>query len=183
MHHVFDQVIASSARRWCSALAMLGAVLAAAPASAGEKVFAGIGPENFGKKWSFNDWRVWALPNGSCLALEEVPGAVPFSFWGFQQSPGSRVQVIFGSIENARPQTVQMSFNNGGKFDYHADVRRMSDWDAYVISLQPDALSILPNQLIIEADVGGAQVFLNEYNEMDRVYGKMADCLTWQETH
>ena len=76
-----------------------------------------------------------------------------------------------------------MSFNNGGKFNYHADVRRMSDWDAYVISLQPDALSILPNQLIIEADVDGSKVFLNEYNEMNRVYDKMADCLNWQDAH
>ena len=175
--------MASLGRAWRGALFGLCATLTAVPASAGEKVFAGIGPENYGKIWSFGDWHVWALPNGSCLALEEVPGAVPFSFWGFQQSPGSRVQVMFGSIENARPQTVQMSFNNGGKFDYHADVRRMSDWDAYVISLQPDALSILPNQLIIEADVGGSLVFLNENNDMGRIYDKMADCLSWQDGH
>ena len=173
----------SRIRAGASALLMLGAVLAATPVSAGEQVFAGIKPENFIKKWSFNDWHVWAMPGGTCLALEEVPGAVPFSFWGFEQSAGSRVKVMFGSIENARPQTVQMSFNNGGKFDYHADVRRMSDWDAYVISLQSDALAILPNQLIIEADVGGEQIFLNEYNEMDKVYSKMADCLSWQDAH
>ena len=70
--------------------------------------------------------------------------------------------MMFGFIENARPQTVQMSFNNGGNFDYHADLRRMCDWDAYVISLQPDALTYPPKQLIIEADLGGSQVFSNE---------------------
>ena len=152
-----------------------------ASASRREAVFDGIEPAGFLKKWSFDDWQVWAMPNGSCLALEQYPDEEPFRFWGVRQSPGSRLTVYFGSIANARPQVLQMSFNSGGRFDYDASVERFRDWDAYAISLQSNALSVFPRQLMIEAYSGGSRVFLNVYNAMDRLRSNMGQCLSWQQ--
>ena len=159
--------------------------LTGSPAAADqrEKVFAGIEPGSFAKEWKFDDWQVWAMPDGSCLALEQDTGWETFHFWGFRQSPGSRIKLYFGSIEHARPQTVQMSFNNGGEFDYDAQVERFRDWDAYEISIQANALSVFPRQLTIVAHVNGQRVFLNVYNSMDRVRDHMAKCLAWQQTN
>lgn len=167
----------------------LGACFAAAaltaigPAGARTKVFAGVAPVQFDKKWSFDDWHVWAMPGDVCLAMESYPIEVPFRFWGFRQSPGSSLQLYFGSIENARPQTVQMSFNNGGQFDYSAEVIQIQDWDAYAIFMRGNALSVFPRQLTVEASVGGDRVFMNVYNAMGRVRDNMAECLAWQGNH
>jgi hypothetical protein len=161
------------------ALAGAGAV---APAQS-QKVFAGIAPVSYSKAWAPNEWHVYALPDGNCFAIAQEPRDTPFKFWGFRQSPGSRVELFFGSIENARPRTVQMSFNDGGKFDYPARVVRQLDWDAYAISLQPNALSVFHNQTIVEAYVGGVRVFAGITNSMRYVEKTMRKCLEWQAAH
>lgn len=156
---------------------------ASASAATTRTAFGGVEPTQYGKKWSFDDWHVWALPSHECLAMESYPNETPFRLWGFRQSPGSRLQLYFGSIENAQPRTVQMSFNDGGQFDYDAEVVRIKDWDVYSISMRGNALSVFPSQLTVEASVGGERVFMNVYNAMGRVRDKMTECLAWQQSH
>ena len=165
------------------AIAALTGIGASAPAQA-QKVFAGIVPENYLKRWSPNEWHVWAMPDGrQCLALSQDPGTEPFKFWGFRQSPGSRLDLIMGSIQSARPRTVQMSFNNGGLFDYPATVEHFLDWDAYVVSLQGNALSVFHDQMFIESYVSGRRVFMGSSNAMKHLEKVMGICLEWQRTH
>jgi len=157
----------------------VGAMAAAAPAQA-QEVFAGIVPASFSKRWSPNEWHVWAMPDGSCLALSQEPESTPFRFWGFRQSPGSRIDLIFGGFDNLRPRTVQMSFNDGGKFDYEARVVHYSEWDAYAISIQGNALSIFHEQTIVESFVNGQKIFFGITNSMRNVEKAMRKCLEWQ---
>ena len=157
---------------------------AVAPARAQEDVFYRIVPASPLKAWAPNEWHVWAMPAGrQCLALAQEPEDTPFKFWGFRQSPGSRVEMIFGSIASPRPRTLQMSFNNGGRFDYPATVEQFSDWKAYVISLQPNALSIFRDQMVFESFVGGTRVFLSVSNSMRHMEKTMRKCLEWQQAH
>ncbi len=94
--------------------------LSANPAAAGnakgdDGCVAGVVPAHFKKKWKFDDWNVWATEYGTCMALEqETLGYSEYHVWGFEQSPGSRLTMYFGSIENAQPQTEQLSWINGG---------------------------------------------------------------------
>lgn len=163
-----------------TAFTLIG-LAAATPAQAQrEKVFAGIVPANYLKKWEPNEWHIWAMPDGTCLALAQEPNDTPFKFWGFRQSPGSRIDLIFGSIEHARPRTLQMSFNDGGKFDYDARVEHFVDWDAYVISIQGNALTIFHDQTIIDSYVNGTRVFGGITNSMNHVAKVMRICLDWQ---
>lgn len=81
MHQDFDQVIARSARRWCSALAMLVVVLAAAPASAGE-MYSKFKIDAL-HKWSIGKWTIWAMPNHVCLAMDQEINFEKPQFWGF----------------------------------------------------------------------------------------------------
>lgn len=159
-------------------------IAAASPAHAQrEKVFDGIVPTNALKAWAPNEWHVWAMPDGSCLALSQEPNDEPFKFWGFRQRPGSRIDLIFGSIANARPRRLQMSFNDGGKFDYDARVVHYVDWDAYAISVQGNALSVFHNQTIVESFVNGQRVFFGITNSMRNVEKTMRKCLEWQASH
>lgn len=163
-------------------LSGLGSPTSPLSAKADGSYVAGIEPAYL-KKWKFDDWNVWATPYGSCMALEQdTLGYATYHVWGFEQSPGSRLTMYFGAIENARPQTVQMSWNNGGEFDYEAQVKHLRDWDAYEISLSANALSVFPRQLTVAAHVGGERVFINVHNAMDRLRKNMAECLAWQET-
>ncbi|MES2442591.1 MAG: hypothetical protein V4574_07150 [Pseudomonadota bacterium] len=157
-------------------------IWAAAPAHA-QKVFSGIEPAVFSKRWSVNEWRVWALPGNQCLSLSQTPGLEPFRFWGFRQSPGSRLAMIFGAIESARPRTVQMSFNDGGLFDYDAEVERFKDWDAYVISLQGNALSVFRDSMVMHSYVKGQKIFGDVSNSMRNLEKTMRKCLEWQQSH
>ena len=154
----------------------------AAPAHA-QKVFSGIEPGVSEKRWSASEWRVWALPGNECLALSQTAGLEPFLFWGFRQSPGSRLNMIFGHIEDARPRTVQMSFNAGGLFDYDATVEQFSRWNAYVISIQGNALSVFRDQMVIHAYVNGEKVFGDVSNSMRNLEKTMGKCLEWQQDH
>lgn len=167
----------------CLAIFALIGIGVARPAQAQEKVFSGISPVEFSKRWSPNEWHIWALPNGTCLALSQEPQDTPFKFWGFRQSPGSRVELVFGSIANGRARTVQMSFNDGGHFDYAARVVHLSDWDAYSISLQSNALSVFHDQTIVAAYVDGDMVFHGITNSMRHVEKAMRECLEWQQSH
>lgn len=147
-----------------------------------EKVFSGISPVHYLKAWAPNEWHVYAMLDRSCYAIAQEPNDTPFKFWGFRQKPGSRLDLFFGSIENARPRTVQMSFNDGGKFDYEARVVRQLDWDSYSISLQENALSVFHNQTIVEAFVNGEEVFHGITNSMRNVEKTMHKCLEWQQS-
>jgi len=170
----------------CLRVLALGAVLLSgiAPSSAAaredETYVRGIEPA-YVKKWSFDDWNVWATTHGTCLALEQdTLGYSAYHVWGFEQSPGSRLTMYFGSDENARPQTVQMSWNMGGDFDYDADVIEFMDWKVYKISLQANALSVFPRQLNVAAKIDGKVMFINVYNSMDRLRKHMAECLAFE---
>lgn len=161
--------------------AMVALALAPSPAAAQRhKVFAGIVPDPYLKKWSANLWQVWALPTGQCLELAQYPEETPFHFWGFRQSPGSRVDLIMGSIASPRRGKIQMSFNDGGLFDYVARVEHEGEWPAYVISLQPDALSIFHDDTFIDAYVDGEKVFWGVTHTMRNGEKVMKKCLDWQ---
>lgn len=160
-------------------LACLG--LTATPAAAQRATrFAGIVPDPYLKKWTAGMWQVWALSNGECLELLQSPEMTPFKFWGFRQSPGSRIDLIFSSIDSPRPRTVQMSFNDGGLFDYDARVEQFSDWQAYVISVQGNALSIFPGTMVIHAYVDGQKIFWDVTHGMRDGEKGMRKCLEWQ---
>ena len=166
-----------------AAIVLPCASAAAAGSKEDDTYVAGVEPA-YKKKWSFDDWHVWATEYGSCMALEQdTLGYATYHVWGFEQSPGSRMTMYFGAIENARPRTVQMSWNNGGDFDYEADVKHLRDWDAYEISLQANALSVFPRQLNVAAKVDGKVVFINVYNSMDRLRKNMAECLAFVEAN
>jgi hypothetical protein len=155
--------------------------LAATPAAAQrQKVFSGIVPATFLKKWSANLWVVWALPNGQCLELAQNPEETPFRFWGFRQSPGSRIDLIMGHIENPRRGTIQMSFNDGGLFDYTARVEQFVDWQAYVISIQGNALSIFHDDTFIDAYADGEKVFWGVTHSLRNGEKAMQKCLDFQ---
>jgi hypothetical protein len=157
------------------------ATLAATPAAAQrQKVFSGIVPATFLKKWSANLWVVWALPNGQCLELAQNPEETPFRFWGFRQSPGSRIDLIMGAIENPQRGTIQMSFNDGGQFDYAARVEQFVDWNAYVISIQSNALSIFHDDTFIDAYVGDEKVFWAVTHSLRNGEKVMQKCLDFQ---
>ena len=144
-------------------------------------MFSGIVPVKFDRKWEANEWVVWALPTGRCLAEAQYPDETPYRFWGFRQSPGSRIELFFGSIADARSQTIQMSFNDGDNFDYDAEVEHQVDWDAYVISLQSDALSVFHDDTFVDAYVGDEKVFWGVTHSMRNLEKTMAKCLAWQE--
>lgn len=155
--------------------------LTASPAMAQRpKDFAGIVPASYLKKWTASTWQVWALPDGKCLELLQTPEFTPFKFLGFRQSPGSRIDMIFGSFDSPRPRTVQMSFNNGGLFDYDAEVEQFADWRAYVISVQGNALSVFPNTMVFHAYVNGEKIFWEVTHTMRDGEKAMRNCLEWQ---
>ena len=161
----------------------ISSVPVCARASKDDTYVKGIEPA-YVKKWSFDDWNVWATTRGTCLALEqETIGYAAYHVWGFEQSPGSRLTMYFGSDENAQPKTVQMSWNMGGDFDYDAEVIEFMDWKVYTISLQANALSVFPRQLNVSAKVGGKVIFINVYNSMDRLRKNMAECLAYAEAN
>lgn len=171
-------------RRAAGLALLLGLGLVATPAAAQrQKVFSGIVPASFLKKWSANLWVVWALPNGQCLELAQNPEETPFRFWGFRQSPGSRIDLIMGSIENPRRGTIQMSFNDGGQFDYVARVERFVDWNAYVISVQGNALSIFHDDTFIDAYADGEKVFWGVTHSLRNGEKVMQKCLDFQASH
>lgn len=153
-----------------------------APAQA-QKRFAGIVPEHSLKAWAPNEWHVWAMPDGQCLALAQEPETTPFKFWGFRQSPGSRLDMIMGGFDSPRPRTLKMSFNDGGLFDYPAKVERFADYDAYVISLQGHALSVFHDQMVFGAFVGSTKIFWSVSNSMRNMAKRMDTCLAWQQSH
>ncbi len=170
-------------RSVCGLVATVLMVFSVTPAAAKEAAFSGLVPVKFDHKWEVNEWVVWALPGGLCDAEAQYPDQTPFRFWGFRQSNGSRVDLYFGSIENARPQTVQMSFNDGENFAYAAQVEHQADWDSYVISLQPDALSVFHDDTFVDAYVDDEKVFWGVTHSMRNLEKTMAKCLTWQEGH
>ena len=166
-----------------AALLMLAGVAAAHPALAQRKMVTTIVPDPYLKAWAQNEWHIWAMPDGSCLVLAQEPETTPLKFWGFRQSPGSRIDIIFTSTEPLRPRTLQMSFNDGGKFDYDARVVHYAEYDAYAISVQANALSIFHDQTIIESFVRGQKIFWGVTNSMRNVEIKMRKCLEWQTAH
>lgn len=166
---------------WAAALTTMIAIGASAPAQAqAQRVFGGVTPTTYLKKWSANEWKVWAMPDGSCLALAQDPEEVPFHFWGFRQVIRSKIDLVFGSFEHIRPRTLQMSFNDGGHFDYPAKVVQFVDWNAYSVTLQGKALAVFHDQTIIEAFTGDTRIFVGITNSTRNLEKKMNTCLEWQ---
>lgn len=169
-------------RRVVSLALALSAFGVSTPARA-QETFTGVKPASYLKEWRENEWWVWAMPGETCLSLAQDPGFTPIRFWGFSQSPGSRLSLVFGTIENARPQTLQMQFNGGGHFDYPAQVVRVAGEDAYVISFKPNSLSAFHAQTIIEASANGAVVFYGISNNTRSMQKMMGKCAEWQQSH
>ena len=143
-----------------------------------------IRPETFAQKWDNGPWRIWALPNHSCLTFYQEARTAQDAFWGFRQSPGSRVEFIVGGPGVVRPGTVETDMNDGGRFRQRTSVEDFGGYASYVISFQSDALSIFHDTMTFDVYVDGTQIAYGLVSHKMRDLEKvMAKCLTWQESH
>lgn len=165
-----------------AALLSLGMALVATPASAGGKTFAGITYETILHKWGVNAWDIWALPNHECMAILQKPDLTPFNFWGFRVLNGLGVQMFFGSIADARPQTVKVAFDDGA-ISYPASVEPFLEWNAYVIPIKLEDLWAFPDELFFDVYVGGDKVTWGGTKVMGKVALALEKCDNWQTAH
>lgn len=176
-------MINAIARALRGALIMLGVVSAAVPVSAAPANFSGIGYDKTVHKWSVGNWNIWALPNHECLALFQKPDLTPFNFWGFRVIDGLKAQMIFGSIADAAPQTIQITFNDGPPNNHAAKVEPFLEWNAYVIPIQLEELWAFPDELFFDVYVGGSKVTWGGSKVMGKVAEGLEKCDTWQQAH
>ena len=167
----------------CAALLVLGTALAAGPASAGGKTFAGIDYKTVLHKWSVASWDIWALPNHECLAMIQKPDLSPFNFWGFRVNNGLEVHMFFGSIANARPQTVKILFDDDSSISRPATVEPFLEWNAYVVAIDLKDLWALPDELFFDIYVDGAKVTWGGTKVMGKVALALEKCDNWQTAH
>lgn len=143
-----------------------------------------VHPENFAQKWDKGPWRVWALSGHTCLSFYQESRTSQNAFWGFRQSPGSRVDFIVGGPDVVRQGTVETDLNDGGRFRQNASVEDFGGYDSYVISFEADALSIFHDTMSFDVFVDGTQVAYglvsHEMRDLEKV---MAKCLAWQDGH
>jgi hypothetical protein len=150
-------------------------------AAAQPKAVAGIRFQTVKHQWSVRDWSIVALPNHECDALLQKRTVTPFNFWGFRVKDGSDVQMYFGSIANAQPQ--QITYNDGPPNTRTASVERFGDWNAYVVPLKLEDLWAFPDELDLDAYVGGAKVSWGTTKLMGKVAEALEKCDNWQDAH
>lgn len=168
-----------------AAVAALATLLLGAPATAApQATVLTIHPENFAQRWDRGPWRVWALSGHTCLTFYQESRTSQEAFWGFRQSPGSRVDFIVGGPGVVRPGTVETDLNDGGRFRQNASVEDFGGYDSYVISFEADALSIFHDTMSFDVFVDGTQIAYGLVSHQMRDLEKiMAKCLAWQESH
>lgn len=147
------------------------------------KSVSGIRFQTVKHEWSVRDWTIVALPNHECDALLQKRSMTPFTFWGFRVKNGLDVQMYFGSIANAQPQRVQVTYNDGPPNSYSAGVEQFGSWSAYVVPINLETLWELPDELSFDAFVGGAKVTRGTTRLMGKVAEALETCDKWQGAH
>lgn len=160
---------------------MLGTVLAAAPAAAGEPEYADFKFANTLHKWSVKNWQIFALPDHVCVAILHIPIGPPKNFWGFRVTNGSNVVMFFGPIDNAKPQNVQIEYNDDRPITYSASVDSMAGYQAYVVPLDLSDLWAFLDDLSFDAYVGGDKIFWSGTHSMGKVAEALEKCDNWQD--
>lgn len=175
--------MASLARRWCGALVALGAVLATVPANAGAPEYGEFKDPDALHKWSVNLWTIMALPSHVCLAVVHVPLGPDKNFWGFRIANGMDVTMIFGPVENARPQTVQIEYNDNQPISYSAKVTKIAGFDGYEVPIKLEDLWAFQDELFFDAYTGGNKIFWSGTKVMGKVALALEKCDNWQDAH
>ena len=147
------------------------------------KAVAGIRFQAVKHEWSVRDWTIVALPNHECDALLQKRSMTPFTFWGFRVINGADIQMYFGSVANARPQQVRISYNDGPPNSYAAGVEHFGEWSAYLVPIKLEDLWALPDELSFDAFVGGAKVTWGTTKLMGKVAEALEKCDNWQDAH
>ena len=168
-----------------AAVAALAMLFVGAPATAApQATVLTVHPESFAQRWDRGPWRVWALSGHTCLTFYQESRTSQEAFWGFRQSPGSRLDFIVGGPGVVRPGTVETDLNDGGRFRQNASVEDFGGYDSYVISFEADALSIFHDTMSFDVFVNGTQIAYGLVSHQMRDLEKvMAKCLAWQESH
>ncbi len=173
-------------RGWRAALLALGAVQAPAPATAGEAgevYYSQFKLGSYLHKWSVKDWTIWALPDHVCLALKQDVDPRAPHFWGFIVKNGLDVEMFFGNVEDAAPQTVQITFNSGKPVSFPARVQPMDGANAYVIPFTLEYLWTMQDDIDIDVFTGGNRVFSGWTKVMGKVAEGLEKCDNWQDAH
>jgi hypothetical protein len=152
-------------------------------AAAQPKSVSGIRFQNVKQEWSVRDWKIVALPNHECDALLQKRSMTPFNFWGFRVKNGLDVQMYFGSVADARPQRVQISYNDGPPNNSAAGVEQFGEWNAYVVPIKLEDLWAFPDELNFDAFVGGTKVTWGTTKLMGKVAEALEKCDNWQDAH
>ncbi|MBC7499189.1 MAG: hypothetical protein H7315_01575 [Herminiimonas sp.] len=150
-------------------------------AAEGKHGFYRVAPATSSHHWEVGHWRIWAEPDGVCRGFNQWD-TTRVRFWGFREK-GSQLELFFSSDGPAQPQRLQMSFNDGGKFDYDARVERVAGIDSYVVALGKHSTAIFPNNINFEAFAGGTQIWSEREFNMSKVDDAMAKCVDWQYSH
>lgn len=179
-------MIATPGRTWRGALLALGAVLGAAPGNAvepNEVVYSKFKIDTYLHKWSVKDWTIWAMPNHVCLAMKQDIDPRAPHFWGFIVKDGLEVELFFGSIENAAPQTVQITFNSGKPVSFPARVEPMDGANAYVVPFTLEYLWTMQDDIDIDVFANGNRIFSGWTKVMGKIAEGLEKCDNWQAAH
>ena len=136
------------------------------------------------KRWVFGHWMVSAEQNSVCRAFFQFNTVTP-AFWGFRQT-GPKIdnlELFFSSNGPARPQTLQMAFNDAGHFAHDATVETFAGFDTYVISLRGVTIASFPNVTDFEAFSGDTRIWSEREFNMGKVEEAMVKCWEWQIDH
>ena len=179
-------MITSLGRGWRGALLALGAVLAAAPADAGdagEIVYSKFKLDSYLHKWSVKDWTIWAMPNHECFALKQDVDPRAPHFWGFIVKNGLDGEMFFGTIADPQPQTVQVTFSSGKPVSFPARVEPMDGANAYVIPFKLEYVWTMQDDIDIDVFTGGNRVFSGWTKVMGKVAEGLEKCDDWNQAH
>jgi hypothetical protein len=165
------------------ALFALGAVLAAVPVHAGEPQYGEFKFPDALHRWSVNGWTVSALPGSLCVAIVHTPLGPPNNFWGFKVVNGLDVTMIFGPVDNARPQTVQIEYNDEQAISYPAIVDTTTGSDGYAVPIKLEDLWAFTDDLFFDAYASGDKVSWGGTKVMGKVALALEKCDNWQSAH
>lgn len=175
--------MAGAVRHWFRALAVLGAVLITSSTNAATPEYGEFKYPDALHTWSVNAWTISALPGHVCVAIVHVQLGPPKNFWGFKVTDGLDVTMFFGPIENARPQTVQIEYNDDGPVSYAASIEATTGFDGYVIPIKLEDLWAFQDELFFDAYTGGNKVFWSGTKVMGKVAQALEKCDNWQQAH
>lgn len=175
--------MALPAHLWRGALLGLGVLMAATPVAVDAQQYGEFKFPDALHRWSVNGWTISALPGHQCVAIVHLPVGPPNNFWGFKVVNGLEVSMFFGPIENARPQTVQIEYNDGQPISYSATVDTMTGSDGYMVPIKLEDLWAFTDDLFFDAYVGDEKVGWSGTKVMGKVAEALEKCDNWQDLY